>query len=349
MAYPINEKIRNLTPYEPITGQYPIRLDANESFRQTPPSILTQITESLSSLSLNRYPDPYCTELCKSFAGYYGVNTENVTAWNGSDELISVLNQSFLMKGETVMTLSPDFSMYRFYCGIAETKCVEYQKKPDFSIQIDELISLVKKHHVRMLIFSNPCNPTSIGLKREDIRRLAHSVNCLVALDEAYMDFWDQTMLREVEDFDNLIVLRTSSKAVGAAAIRLGFAVTNKTLTRTLKAVKSPYNVNTVTQIIGSVLFNNKEWLNSSTQQIIASKNELYSMLKQTEKNRPEKIQVYDGVTNFVFVKTGEAKRFYQALLKKGIAIRCLGEYLRISAGTAEENREFIKCFESVL
>ena len=96
-----------------------------------------------------------------------------------------------------------------------------------------------------MVIFSNPCNPTSLGLNREQVRRLITSVDALVVVDEAYMDFWDQSILQEVHQYDNVIVLRTCSKAVGMAALRLGFAVANPTITRALRAVKSPYTVNT--------------------------------------------------------------------------------------------------------
>ena len=97
-----------------------------------------------------------------------------------------------------------------------------------------------------------------MGLCKDEVRRLIRSVNALVILDEAYMDFWDQSLLQEAESYDNLIILRTCSKAFGMAAVRLGFAVANQTLTNAIRAVKSPYNVNTVTQAFGAAVLNQK-------------------------------------------------------------------------------------------
>jgi histidinol-phosphate aminotransferase len=270
MAYEVNEKIRELVPYQPITGNYRIRLDANESFLVPENEILKAIQKDAVSVAFQRYPDPIAQELCEAFAKAYNVNVENVVAGNGSDELISLLFSSFLMKGECAVTLSPDFSMYSFYCGIAEGQNKEFKKRDDFSFSIDDLIDFVNKNKARMLIFSNPCNPTSLGVKREEIRKLVSSVNALVVLDEAYMDFWDQSMLSEVNQYDNLIILRTCSKAIGAASLRLGFAVSNVKLIQYIKAVKSPYNVNAISQKIGAEILKRKIGLPSAGRKFVS-------------------------------------------------------------------------------
>lgn len=347
--YRLNEKLRELGPYEPVRGSFRVRMDANESFRSLPVPILAKLAEAAASVSYNRYPDPYASELCESFARFYGVDPALVTAGNGSDELISVVTGAFLMKGDAVMTLAPDFTMYRFYAGIDEARCFEYEKKPDFSVDIDDVIGAVKRNDVKMLIFSNPCNPTSLGVKREEIRRLARSVDALVVLDEAYMDFWDQTMLREAGEYDNLILLRTCSKAFGMAGIRLGFAVANPALTNALKAVKSPYNVNAFTQKAGTVIYGEREWAESSVREIVASKNELSASLKRLEADSPGKLAVLDSVTNFILIRTPEAERLYGDLLEKGVAVRLLGGCLRVTAGSGEENAEFMGALEAAL
>lgn len=349
MPYSLNSKIRNLVPYEPIVGTYPVRLDANESFLTPPPELLSKIKDSVASISFNRYPDPYAQELCQAFADYYSISAENVMAGNGSDELISLLLGAFLMKGEGVMTLSPDFSMYRFYGGISEAKCVEYHKRKDFSVDIDDLIQTIKQNEIRMLIFSNPCNPTSLGLKREDIRRLVSSVDSLVVLDEAYMDFWDQSMLGEVNNYDNLIILRTCSKFIGMAAARLGFAVANRTLIRALKAVKSPYNVNAVSQNVGTVVLNEKAWLQSCLKEIIQSRDSLVVSLQELEAAKTGRIKVLDPVTNFVMIQMSDSETVYQTLLEQGIAVRCFEGSLRVSAGSKQENEKFLKAFTAAL
>lgn len=138
-----------------------------------------------------------------------------------------------------------------------------------------------------MLLFSNPCNPTSLGLKREEVRHLLRSVNCLVVLDEAYMDFWDQSLLNEAENYDNLILLKTCSKAFGLAGIRLGFAIANPTITNALRAVKSPYNVNSVTQAIGAVVITRTETFEDRTETLIQRRKELEGEICVLEKHVP--------------------------------------------------------------
>lgn len=339
MAYELNKKIRDLKPYDPIQGSYKIRLDANESFYNMPDIFRTEVAERIASTNFNRYPDPMATEVCAKFASYYGVDPQLVTAWNGSDESISIIMTAFLMSGDKVITLSEDFSMYRFYASIAEAELVTMQKREDLTIDIDALIAKSNEINANMIIFSNPCNPTSLGIKREEVLRLIESVNALVVLDEAYMDFWDQSLLSRVNDFDNLIILRTCSKAFGMASVRLGFSVANKVLTNALKAVKSPYNSNVLTQEIGSVVYGHPEIMRGYTENIIASRKELEAELKKLQAEYPEAFVIYDSCTNFVYLKTDDAKMIYEYLLENSIAIRYFKTgYLRITAGTAEEN-----------
>jgi len=347
MAYVLNDKIKDLKPYDPIKGQYNIRLDANESFLSVPNVVAAKILYEAAFTTLNRYPDPIAQDVCTAFAEHYQVDATNVTAGNGSDELISVISNAFLMKGDNMITLSPDFSMYKFYSSIVEANCIEITKNEDLTIDVDELIAVSNKNDVKMILFSNPCNPTSLGLKREQVRKLICSVSALVVLDEAYMDFWNQSLLSEVNEYDNLIILRTCSKAFGMAAIRLGFAVANQTLTNAIKAVKSPYNVNSVTQAIGSVILKEQELSEVALSEIIDSKNALYERLKKFESKYPSQIKVYDSCTNFVFIKTPKAKEIYEYLLQNSIAIRFMGEYLRITAGTKAENTETLEKLNS--
>ncbi|MDR1892987.1 MAG: aminotransferase class I/II-fold pyridoxal phosphate-dependent enzyme, partial [Oscillospiraceae bacterium] len=236
--YNLPEKLRTLAPYAPPSGDFPIRLDAKESFISVPADIKAKMLDAAGGVLFNRYPDPMAARVCESFAAYYGINPENVAAGNGSDDLISVITNAFLKKGGRLLTLSPDFSMYPFYGHIAEAKLEVMQKKACLSIDVDAL--MYRAGECDMLIFSNPCNPTSLGLRREDVRKIITGTNALVVLDEAYMDFWDQSLLGEINEFNNLIILRTCSKMIGLAALRLGFAVANKTLITAVKAAKSP-------------------------------------------------------------------------------------------------------------
>lgn len=340
--YTLNKKIRDLQPYDPITGEMKIRLDANESCLNLPEDIMQEIHTAIDKIDFNRYPDPNATQVCKAFADYYGIDYECVTAGNGSDELISIIMNAFLMKGETVITVAPDFSMYRFYTSISELGCETIEKRDDLTIDVDHLIERANKVNAGAIIFSNPCNPTSKGVSDDEVRRLIKSVDSLVVLDEAYMDFWDKSLLQEVCNYSNLIILRTASKAIGAAAIRLGFAVANDTITKAIKAVKSPYNVNTVTQEIGRIILSHKEYLTKTKNYIVTQRERLYNSLVEISKEYPRYFTVVDGCSNFVYVKSPIGRDVFEYLLSLGTAIRFMGDYIRISAGTDEENSTLI-------
>ena len=346
--FQLNDKVKNLTPYEPISGTYEIRLDANESFLTFPEEIENEMVEALKNSALNRYPDPMATKLVKGFADYFDVNADCVTAGNGSDEIISVIMNAFLQKGDRILTLEPDFSMYRFYAEIAECESVKYQKDQNLDVNIDDVISLANKENVRIVIFSNPCNPTSRIVTKDDVRKLINSVDSLVVLDEAYMDFAeDESLLGEFENYDNLIILKTCSKALGSAALRLGFAVANKILTNVIRAVKSPYNVNSVSQALGEVLFSHPDYIDKCIETVVKSRKELYNEILKIESDKIEKI--YETHTNFVFMKVRNAKEIFKKMKDNSIIIRNMGDYLRITAGTEYENAKMLETFRKVL
>lgn len=340
--YKLNKKIADLKPYDPVEGTYKIRLDANESCFNFNSEIKAEIGKAIQAVDYNRYPDPNASDLCSAFANYYSISSSNVVAGNGSDELISVIMSAFLMKGEAMAVIEPDFSMYRFYSSIAEVNCIGIEKNPDLSVDINRVIETVNKENVKLIIFSNPCNPTSRGIESAEVIKLVSSVNALVVLDEAYMDFWENSLLQQVSNYSNLIILRTASKAVGAAALRLGFAVANTTIINAIKAVKSPYNVNTISQIIGTIIYNNVKYLYNVKNTIVSNRLELYNSLNSISLKYPARLQITQGTTNFIYIKTCEAKEIYNYLLQNSVAIRYMGEYIRISTGTKEENAELI-------
>ena len=336
MSYSLNDKIKNLVPYEPISGTYEVRLDANECPVSFPDDIRAQLVRAAEQVALNRYPDPLASELVNSFAEYYGIDPELVTAGNGSDELIFLVESAFLEKGDRMLVVSPDFSMYGFYSSICEVRCESFLKNDDLTLDVDALIGYVNREGIKLLIFSNPCNPTGGGITADEARKLVRSVEALVVLDEAYMDFWDQSLLNEIDAYDNLIIFRTASKAVGAAALRLGFAVARPAISRALKAMKSPYNVNSISQAMGAVIYKNPEYLRERQKTIVKSRERLYNELKEISNPKCD-FTVYQSVANFVFVKTGYAREIWEYLKSSSIVVRLMGGYLRITAGTEDE------------
>lgn len=343
------EKVTKLKAYDPITGSYAVRLDANESYFDLPAVIKSKLADRLEQIDLNRYPDSAATEVVNAFADFYGISPDCVTAGNGSDEIITLLLNCFLEKGAKLVTVSPDFSMYAFYAGLAELEVITVQKEENLQIDMDKLIAACQKADA--VVFSNPCNPTSLGIPRSEVIRLIESApDCLIIADEAYMDFWDESVLDLVSKYDNLIVMRTCSKAIGLAAARMGFAVMDSYKTGLLRAAKSPYNCDSVSQMICSAVLREHSLLNNCRDEIVVQTQRLYTALAELAKQHPELIDtVYPPRTNFVFVQTAYAKEIYEALLNAGIAVRCFPNGLRICAGTRREHTLLLSELENIL
>lgn len=347
--YELPQKLKELRPYEHITGQYQVRLDANESFLSAPDWMRAEIAQKVGAIDFHRYPDPLCTELRQGFGDFFGVDPSLVTVGNGSDELISILVNSFLQPGERMALLQPDFSMYRIYAEMAGAATAVYEKAQDtLQIDVDSLIAFVREKQARLLMLSNPCNPTAQALSLSEVRRLVESLDCLVVIDEAYMEFSDGSILSLVGDFDNLIVLKTCSK-IGMAAIRLGFAIANPLLTGVLQAVRSPYNVNAMTQAVGCVWFSHGQYLRDCVEQICASRDALYEALCGISEKLGAALTVLPSRANFVFVRPVDAKVVFSALKQRGIIVRQMGDYLRITAGSPEENACLLQALEEIL
>ncbi|WP_322169952.1 pyridoxal phosphate-dependent aminotransferase [Acutalibacter caecimuris] len=346
--YELNAKLRGLAAYTPVDNTGCVRLDANESFVEPPRALLDAMKAVLEETAFNRYPDPAAGALCRAFANYYGVEPGHVTAGNGSDELISVIFQAFLQRGEAFATLEPDFSMYAQGGLLAEGRHIPITKR-DWRIDVDETLELCQKERVRLLIFSNPCNPTSLVLGKEAVRRLVRGTDALVVLDEAYMDFSGQSLLGEEGDFDNLIILRTCSKAIGMAALRLGFAVAGEGLTRALRAAKSPYNVGSIPQAIGTAVLGRPALLQGALGEILASRRALLAGLGALQAAVPGRFRVLEGEANFAALVMKDACEVQKTLLKQGIAVRYTGGLLRVSCGKPGDNKGFLEAFRKVL
>ena len=338
--YQLNEKIKDLKPYDPIQGSYRVRLDANESFLPLPQALVEEAKAAVERTAFNRYPDPAARELCQAFAACYGVQPQQVVAGNGSDELITVLFEAFLEKGDAFATVEPDFSMYAFNGHLHEARHVAIPKGKDLRLDVEAVAAACQREQVKLLIFSNPCNPTSLVCGREEMRKLIDSLpDTLVVLDEAYMDFSDQSLLGEVEDHPNLLVLRTCSKAFGMAALRLGFAVCGKTLAGALRAVKSPYNVNSLSQAVGTAVLRRKGELDRALETILRSRDQLYAGLRELGEKYPGRFRLLPGETNFAALEMEDGPELLGYLARQGVAIRYTGGLVRITCGAPEENK----------
>ncbi|MBR0599084.1 histidinol-phosphate transaminase [Sinanaerobacter chloroacetimidivorans] len=347
MTYQLNDKVKDLIPYDAVAGDYKIRLDANESFINPGTQFQEEILSAVAGIELNRYPDSKATELCRKFAAFYGVDPERVVAGNGSDELITVILGAFLRPQDKLLLFSPDFSMYQFYGVTYEKEGIVVEKNTELVLTADLAIEAIEKAKPQAVVLSNPCSPTSLVISRDDAEKIVRSTDALVIIDEAYMEFSDQSIMDLTTAYDNLIILKTCSKALGLAAIRLGFAVSSKSIINALHCVRSPYNVNGLTQAVGCVIFSHPEYIRQAAAEIKKSRDYLYQeFLKFQGEN--QMIRIMKPETNFLFVEMKDAELIYTELKKESIIVRRLGDFLRITAGTKEENDSLVEALGKI-
>jgi histidinol-phosphate aminotransferase len=340
------EKLKSFKPYPAISGTPSVRLDGNESCFQLPQEMRDEIAEAVRNTDLHRYPDPYATEACALAEAFWSAPKGSAVAGNGSDELISIALSALLPRAGKLLICDPDFSMYRFYADLNELEIIGLERfsgVPD----VDEVIE--KGREAGAVILSNPCNPTGQAVSLEGVLRIVEALACPVLLDEAYMDFWEdgkQSLLPYIERYNHLLVLKTCSKNLALAGIRLGFAFAGAELRDILRSVKSPYNVSATTQAIGTAILRRPDWLRGNAERLTEAKDKLFKLLMQWA---GPGVTVTDTVANFVLLEMPNAESVYKHLQAQGVSIRFVNGLLRISAGTNEENERLIKTLEEIL
>lgn len=344
-----NPKLKNLSPYTVSKEDgIKIRLDANENYADIPEWLKDKVIENIRGINFNRYPDVMAEKLVKKYSAVIGVEKNKIVCGNGSDELINIIMNSFLSKGDKAIAFTPDFSMYSFYGGIIEADIFNIEKdNKDFSVDLDKILELVKREDIKLVIFSNPCNPSGQLIEKAVLENFLCGCPCLVVIDEAYMDFSNEseknTLCREeyFDKYPNLIVLKTMSKAYGLASLRLGFMLSSQYYVDIIKATKSPYNVNSLSQAAGEAILSEPEFLKERIAELKRGKAELQDRLLSLL-NDNTRFKVYATQTNFIYIKTAEAKEIYAYLLHRGIKIRRMNGFLRITSGSAEENETLL-------
>ena len=374
----LNPKIKKFQPYslngEIDLSKIEIRLDANESFANLPDYIIQDIQENIKKMNFNRYPDPSAKDLTKKYSEYLkisenvDVDIKNIAAGNGSDELLSIIINSFLSKGDKILTFTPDFSMYAFYGDIIEADVIKIQKNgsDNFAIDFEKIANKVNKENVKLVVFSNPCNPTGQFESKKILEKFIKSVNAVVILDEVYMSFADcrgdpawspenkkskqtQSFIYDFLEYPNLIIMKSLSKSIGLASIRVGFALSNDIFINMIKTIKSPFNVNAISQKIAEIVLCYPDYLTERLKSIKENKKNLQIEIKNLFADKKD-YKIYDTQTNFILIETEKAKEIFGFLLENKILVRNFGsKFLRITTGSAEENSKLINCLKEYL
>ncbi len=342
MKYQIPENILNLNAYHPVDSNSQVKMDANEGCFPIPSEILEKFKTALNNFDFNRYPDPMAKKASTNFGEFYNVDPNHVVLGNGSDELLFLIITCMAGKNQKLLTFAPDFSMYKFYAELGEVNHVTVAKPEKVeNFNKDFIINAIKQHDPSLILFSNPCNPTSHEITTDEVKEILNSTDALVILDEAYMDFGEESFLPYYQDFDNLIILKTASKGLGFANARLGFFISSNFYVDLFRKFKSPYNVNGITQLLGEILFEDKELIQQRIDLIKSERQRLFIALSPF-------FEISKPAGNFLFAKHPNSSNIKAALMEKGVAIKDFGGYLRITVGTVEENDAFLQGLKEI-
>ena len=345
-----SEKYANLVPYTP--GEQPrdmqyVKLNTNESPFPPSPAVKAAVADEVDRLQL--YSDPECTALRGKLAEVYGVRPEQVLMVNGSDE---VLNFAFMAFADEAHPLAFADITYGFYPVFADLNHIPYQLIPlkeDFSIDYRDYCGIGKT-----IVIANPNAPTGMCLPLSAIEEILRTnPDNVVIVDEAYVDFGADSAVSLVDKYDNLLVTQTFSKSRSMAGARLGFGIGNEKLIADLNTVKystNPYNVNRLTAVAGlAALCENDYYMNNCR---IIEQNRTWTTGELTRLG----FEVLDSKTNFVFAKSARisGQALYEQLKARGVLVRHftkdrIAAYNRITIGTMEQMRIFIRTIEEIL
>jgi histidinol-phosphate aminotransferase len=333
----LRTNIKTIKAYSSARDEYQeasddmVFLDANENPFQT---------------SVNRYPDPQQTLVKERLTKIKGIPSSQILLGNGSDEVLDLIFRAFCEPGkDNVITLPPTYGMYKVLADLNAVDITYVTLDSNFEPKVEEILGS-QDDNSKLLFLCSPNNPSANSFKAKSIERLINEFNGIVVIDEAYIDFSNQrSWLSRLNEFPNLIVTQTFSKAYGLAGIRLGICCASEFIISILHKIKPPYNVNQLTQTKALERLSTLEEVNEQIKIIVKERDTLTSALNDISFIK----HVYPSDANFVLVKVDDANLRYEQLIKKGIVVRnrtnqpLCENCLRFTVGTPEENKQLIE------
>ena len=277
-----------------------IKMNANENPYGCSPRVLRALSD-VSGFSI--YPDDGQQELRRLLAGYAGVKPANIVAGHGSNSLIDLLVRLFVGPGDEVINSVPTFDIYRFSTEIGGGTVVNVPRQEDYTADVQGVISAVNDN-TKLVFLASPNNPTGNVISRDEVMRIAETGVPLV-LDEAYYEFYGETLVPLTERYHNLMVLRSFSKWAGLAGLRIGYGIFPPRIADHLMAIKIPHNINVAAEIAVRESLADIDYLRERVKDIIAERERLYRELQLIEWLRP-----FPSRANFIFcnVRRGNAR-----------------------------------------
>lgn len=333
------ENIKSLKPYSSARDEYKgkegVFLDANENSYGSP-----------LDTNYNRYPDPLQLDVKEKLGKIKGLPIQNIFLGNGSDEAIDILFRAFCNPGiDNIIICPPTYGMYEVSANINNVKIIKVPLTPEeFQLDTENILKSINEN-TKLIFICCPNNPTGNGVKWDSVKRILENFKGIVVIDEAYINFARyRSLIPELLNYPNLVILQTLSKAWGLAGLRLGMAFASEPIIDIFNKIKPPYNINSVTQKLVLEALNNTDKINDWIKTIVQERELLSAEISKLS----FVLEVYPSEANFILIKTKDALAIYNYLTAKQIIIRdrskvelCEG-CLRITIGTKEENQSLL-------
>lgn len=347
----IKPAVRALRAYTLSPHRATVKLNQNENPWDAPVRIKEEVLRRFAARKWSRYPDFVPASLHKRLAQFADWKSDGIIAGNGSNELIQALLMVTIASGKTVLICEPTFALYRQVATVLGGEVVTVSLNSKLQYDSEALLKTVETQQPDVIIICSPNNPTGCVIDETVLKSLLKISRGLVAIDEAYHEFAEHSVVPLLNDHENLIVLRTFSKAMAFAALRLGYLLAAPDLVREIRKAVLPYNLNAFSQIAAEVAVENYDSeLRPLVKQIISERDRVF-----------EELSRIDGVTpvaskgNFMVVKSAtDPKRIFADLLKSDVLVRdvsnypMLSEYFRFNVGTPEENELLLNTIREI-
>lgn len=339
----LRSNVKKLIPYSSARSEFEgdaqIFLDANEN----------SLGSTLNN-NFHRYPDPQQKQLKQKLSLIKNVPAENIFVGNGSDEAIDLLIRAFCNPGvDNILIFPPTYGMYEVSAEINDIAINKVLLTEDYQLDINAVKNGID-NNTKIIFVCSPNNPTGNLLETTSIEWLLKNFNGIVVVDEAYIDFAEtQSWSQRLNDFPNLVVLQTLSKAWGLAGLRIGFAYASKEIIHVFNKIKPPYNISEATQQLALQALQNEQQAKEKTNILIQQKKRLLEDFRQFDFIKT----IYPSDANFILVKVDDAKKLYQYLIAKTIVVRNRSSQplcensLRITVGTPAENDTLLQALNN--
>ncbi len=322
-----------------------VRMDTSTNVLGTNPDAREAIA-MCADLDLHQYPTPYSDGLRQALAQRYGLNEDNFVVGNGSDEALDIIFKSFMEPGETVVAPYPSYVLHGFFVKINGGRFVTVDLKPGFQLDPEAMLAAKGK----IIILCTPNNPTANTFDHADVERLVQEHDGPVVVDEAYGEYAERSFLPRVEEFDNLIVTRTFSKAYGLAGMRVGYMASNLKMAGVMQRVKIPYSLNQISERAAIAALSDTTYVDMAVDLVRKERERLSRGLESLG------FQTYPSQSNFILFKSPHPSgELVRRLAEKGVLIRNFGglrmleDCLRTTIGTRELNDLVLSKLEEVM